>query len=426
MNDDEFKDTEIGRIPKEWEVNKLSDIVIKAKMGGTPRRDISEYWNGNIYFAKAQDISKDGKYLYKAEEFITEKGLENSSTWLVPENSLLLSAYGSIGFVKINKVPVAINQQIIGIMPNEKIIDVEFLYNWYLNYKSYWDKFIKTTTLPHLTLGIVLDRLIPFPPLEEQKKIAYVLSKIQKAIELQDRLIKLLQELKKTMMHKLFTEGIGHTEFKDTEIGRIPKDWEIRRIKDISLKIKAGGTPSRKEIKYWGGNIPFVLINDIVNSSIYLYKTKEFITELGLKNSSTWIVPPNSLLVSIYATIGEVVINKIPVATNQAIIAIVPMPDFNVEYGLYAIKYYKNILYKQIVQTTQKNINKAIFQNLTVPLPHLEEQKKIANILLTIDNKISLEENRKDLLEKLFKTMLNKLMTGQIRVKDLNVEVFGV
>ena len=215
-------------------------------------------------------------------------------------------------------------------------------------------------------------------------------------------------------------------EFKDTEIGRIPKDWEIRRIKDISLKIKAGGTPSKKEIKYWGGNIPFVLINDIVNSSIYLYKTKEFITELGLKNSSTWIVPSNSLLVSIYATIGEVVINKIPVATNQAIIAIMPMPDFNVEYGLYVIKYYKNILYKQIVQTTQKNINKAIFQNLTVPLPHLEEQKKIANILLTIDNKISLEKNRKDSLEKLFKTMLNKLMTGQIRVKDLNVEVFGV
>ena len=68
----------------------------------------------------------------------------------------------------------------------------------------------------------------------------------------------------------------------------------------------------------------------------------------------------------------------------------------------------------------------SIIKKILIPFPPLEEQKKIANILLTIDNKISLEENRKDLLEKLFKTMLNKLMTGQIRVKDLNVEVFGV
>jgi len=415
MTDDEFKDTEIGRIPKEWEIKKLSQLI-EYKKGKTPKKVIKEYKEKCLPYLSTE---------YLRENKITAFVEGHQNVVLVNDDDIILLWDGSnAGEFFLGKQGI-LSSTMVKIDLKENI-NKKFLFFILKMNEDYFKRNTKGTGIPHVDKNILLDFTIPFPPLEEQKKIAYVLSKIQKAIELQNRLIKSLQELKKTMMHKLFTEGIGHTEFKDTEIGRIPKDWEIRRIKDISLKIKAGGTPSKKEIKYWGGNIPFVLINDIVNSSIYLYKTKEFITELGLKNSSTWIVPSNSLLVSIYATIGEVVINKIPVATNQAIIAIMPMPDFNVEYGLYVIKYYKNILYKQIVQTTQKNINKAIFQNLTVPLPHLEEQKKIANILLTIDNKISLEKNRKDSLEKLFKTMLNKLMTGQIRVKDLNVEVFGV
>ncbi|MGC8665055.1 MAG: restriction endonuclease subunit S, partial [Nitrososphaeria archaeon] len=139
---------------------------------------------------------------------INEKGLENSSTWLVPENSLLLSAYGSIGFVKINKVPVAINQQIIGIIPNEKIIDVEFLYYWDLNYKSYWDKFIKTTTLPHLTLGIVLDSLVPLPSLEEQQQIASILSSIDYDLEQLRKEREKLEKIKRGLMDELLSGRI--------------------------------------------------------------------------------------------------------------------------------------------------------------------------------------------------------------------------
>jgi len=103
---------ELIEFPKDWNVRKLKDVIIKAKSGGTPRRNIPEYWNGNIPFAKAQDITKSDKYLYNTEEFITEKGLENSNAWIVSENSLLLTIYGSIGFVAINKIPVATNQQL--------------------------------------------------------------------------------------------------------------------------------------------------------------------------------------------------------------------------------------------------------------------------------------------------------------------------
>jgi len=204
----EFKDTEIGKIPKNWEVKKLKDVIIKAKSGGTPRRNIPEYWNGNIPFAKAQDITKSDKYLCNTEEFITKKGLENSNAWIVPENSLLLTIYGSIGFVAINKIPVATNQAIVGIIPNKNIIDTEFLYYWYLYFKPYWSKFIKKGTQPNLTLEIVLNNLIPIPPLEEQKKIAEILSTIDNKIETETKYLDYMKKLKEKLLAALMTGKI--------------------------------------------------------------------------------------------------------------------------------------------------------------------------------------------------------------------------
>ena len=204
----EFKDTEIGKIPKNWEIKRLKDVIIKAKSGGTPRRNIPEYWNGNIPFAKAQDITKSDKYLYNTEEFITEKGLENSNAWIVPENSLLLTIYGSLGFVAINKIPVTTNQAIVGIIPNKNIIDTEFLYYWYLYFEPYWSKFIKKSTQPNLTLEIVLNSSIPIPPLEEQKKIAEILSTIDNKIETEKKYLDYMKKLKEKLLAALMTGKI--------------------------------------------------------------------------------------------------------------------------------------------------------------------------------------------------------------------------
>src|SRR5688572_26968297 len=107
----------------------------------------------------------------------------------------------------------------------------------------------------------------------------------------------------------------------------IPKEWQIYKLGDKGLihGIRAGGTPLRIKKEYWdNGDIPFVKIQDITQSNKYLYETEEKITKAGLDYSSAWIVPPNSILLSLYASFGEVIINKIPVATNQAIIAIQP------------------------------------------------------------------------------------------------------
>jgi type I restriction enzyme S subunit len=418
---------ELIEFPKDWNVRKLKDVIIKAKSGGTPRRNVPEYWNGNIPFAKAQDITKAGKYLYNTEELITEKGLENSNAWIVPKDSLLLTIYGSLGFVAINKILVATNQAIVGIIPNKNIIDTEFLYYWYLYFKPYWSKFIKKGTQPNLTLEIVLNSSVPIPPLEEQKKIAEILNTVDFIIIDTTNLIEKLKLLKEKTLNLLITGKIWHKEFKDTEIGKFPKDWEIKRLGEIAeqmyygLSVSGIDTPTQYKLitttsinketfKLDEENIPFC--NLITNKDI---KSKEL---------TKYFVKKGDILISRSGTTGiTILIDK----------------DYNnMLFGSYLIKIRLNSIidpkffwyfaqspfyWKQISSrgATIKNINLEILRNLRVPIPPLEEQKKIVEILSTIDNKIETETKYLDYMKKLKERLLSALMTGKIRVNSITI-----
>ncbi|HHG74712.1 MAG TPA: restriction endonuclease subunit S, partial [Persephonella sp.] len=205
----ELKKTEIGEFPKKWEVKRLGEIVVKLKAGGTPKTSVKEYYqNGNIPFVKIEDLTANGKYLRKTLLKITEKGLRNSSAWLVPENSLLLAMYGSLGEVSINKIQVATNQAILGIIPNFDKLDLEYLYYWLLYFKPKWNLYAKTTTQANLTKQIVENSFIPLPPLPEQKAIAKVLKDFDDLLEVIEEKIKTLQRIKKGLMEVYFTKGV--------------------------------------------------------------------------------------------------------------------------------------------------------------------------------------------------------------------------
>jgi len=149
-------------------------------------------------------------------------------------------------------------------------------------------------------------------------------------------------------------------DFKETSIGNLPTEWDVKPIKQIAQKLKAGGTPKRGKQEYYGGDIPFVKIGDITNASTYLTSTEEFMTNSGLDASSSWIVPKNTVLLAMYGSIGKVTITDAPVATNQAIIAIVPKPNVYYEYLYFSLLYFGKNLVKYNIQSTQKNINKGI------------------------------------------------------------------
>ncbi|ACV24593.1 restriction endonuclease subunit S [Methanocaldococcus fervens] len=210
--------------------------------------------------------------------------------------------------------------------------------------------------------------------------------------------------------------------FKEIDGLRVPEDWDVVELKDVCKKIKAGGTPKTSVKEYYeSGTIPFVKIEDITNSNKYLTYTKVKITEKGLNNSNAWIVPKNSVLFAMYGSIGETAINKIEVATNQAILGIIPKGEvLESEFLYYILAKNKNYYSKLGMQTTQKNLNAQIVKTFKIPLPPIEEQKAIAERLKSIDELIEIKRKEKEQLEKAKKKIMDLLLTGKIRVKNLN------
>ena len=197
-------------------------------------------------------------------------------------------------------------------------------------------------------------------------------------------------------------------------------NWQEVKLIDLSLKIQSGGTPKSDNSQFYNGDIPFVKIDDITKSRKYLLDTKIKISFEGLTNSSAWLVPENSVLYSMYASIGFVSINKIKVSTNQAILNIIPnLKKVELEYLYYYLDSIRNNLSKYVDHNTQKNLNAAKVKNFLINLPtSLNEQEKIANILISVDNSIEQTQNTIEYNQKLKKALLQKMLKEGIGTKE--------
>ncbi len=173
---------------------KLCDLIEKGKAGGTP---------GDISFSTINDMTKQGKYINYTEKHISKEGLENSSAWLVPENSLLYSMYASIGFVSINKIPLTTNQAIYSIIPKKEIL-LEYLYYYLTFFQKKLYKYVETGTQGNINAKIVKNLPITVPGLDKQKKIAEFLSLIDKKLDLTKKTINELKEYKKYLLQNMF------------------------------------------------------------------------------------------------------------------------------------------------------------------------------------------------------------------------------
>lgn len=163
---------------------------------------------------------------------------------------------------------------------------------------------------------------------------------------------------------------------------------KIVKFKEIIKNGKAGGTPKSSIQSYYNGEIPFLTINDMTKQGKFIKSTEKTITKEGLNNSSAWIVPKNSLLYSMYASIGFVSINKIDLTTSQAIYSIILKDNVNQEYIFHYLKNYKRFIHKYIETGTQGNLNSKIIKNIKIKLPSLEEQNYYSNLFNIFDYKI--------------------------------------
>lgn len=237
---------------------------------------------------------------------------------------------------------------------------------------------------------------------DEQSKIVEILMKWDKAIELQEQYIQTLLSMKITYVDKFFcAPGEEKTKF------------------DLLYKTAGeGGTPDTKKQAYYDSeDVPFVKIEHLAEK--YITKIDSYISNLGLQKSGAWLVPENCLIFSNGATIGEASINKIPVATKQGILGIVPSDVIDVEYFYYLVKskYFLSKVKKITTKGTMCTAYLKDINRLSLFIHEKEDQIKIAKILSSIDCLIEDEKRKVDLLKKQRKALQQYLLNGIVRVK---------
>lgn len=405
---------------EEWE-NKRIEEIAKTTSGGTPSRSNKNYYDGNILWVKSGELNDN--YIIDTEEKITDEAIRNSSAKLFPVGTVLIAMYGAtVGKTAILKHEATTNQAICGIMPNHNLFNNEFL-RFQLVYRR--EEFLKQRyggAQPNISQTIIKNFDIFLPPPSEQRKIAYILSTVQQAIEQQEKLIRTTTELKKALMQKLFTEGLYGEKQKQTGIGLVPESWEEIIIGDLG-KCVTGTTPKTAIEQYWNPkDFDFIAPADI-GKSRYVYNSEKKISKEGLLVSR--ILPLNSVMcVCIGSNIGKVGLSfKISSATNQQINSIICNEKYDSLYAYYLLSFFSDHWRSYATFGPVPILNKGQFEMIKLYVTkNLKEQKEIARSLQIFDIYIEVHDKKKQTLTFLFKTLLHELMTGQRRVNDIEFE----
>lgn len=290
-------------------------------------------------------------------------------------------------------------------------------------------KIQKGANYPAVSDSEIKNQHIMFPPVPEQQRIAFVLSKIQAAREKSENIIGSLKELKKSLMKHFFTYGAvrfeeaDKIELKETEIGRVPKDWKVEELRSMCKHItdgKHGDCKNEPNSGYY-----FLSAKDITDGKVIYSDAREITRDDYIEANKRTRLEIGDVLVTNSGTIGKVAIphdsEKIVRTTFQKSVAIIkPNTDLVISSFLGYYLAYANSRLKKISRgVAQKNLLLQDLRTFKVPLTGKDVQLRIATILEVIDREIEAEEVTKSSLNELFKSLLSNLLGGKIRINKL-------
>ena len=345
---------------------------------------------------------------------------------IITKDSETQDDIGKAAFVDTKLDNVICGYHLAVISPSEEVFG-PFLCRL-INSRSVKDQFTRRAqglTRFGLTLPTIENVKVKYPPLPEQKKIADILSTVDDAIQNTKAQIEKTKELKKGLMQKLFSEGIGHTEFKDSKLGRIPKKWEVVRLGELATKIGSGVTPKGGSASYLSEGIPLIRSQNVVNGPIK-WKNMAFIDQEQHDKMKGSKLQPNDVLLNISgASIGRTAIvpkDLFEANVNQHVCIIRPKSEVNYSY----LKEYlssnqgQNQVWKFQAGGNREGLNFQQIRSFWIPLPKLNEQKKIASIFMEINLKFNSLKTELTIQLNLKKGLMQKLLSGEVRV-NLNV-----
>ena len=407
-------------LPEDWEVKCLDSISTEVGDGihTTPKYvKSSDYFfiNGNNLFNGEILITEDTKCVCEQEYNLLKKNL-NSSTILISINGTI----GNLAYYKNEKVVLGKSVAYVNIKKDfEKRLIFYLFQHSYI--KDYFKYELTGTTINNLSLRSLRKTPIPIPPtIREQNKIASILSTVDDLIENTDYLINSYTLLKKSLMQILLIKGIGHTEFKETDLGEIPVNWEIVKL-GLIVELKHGYQFRENDLTKSG--IPIIKIGQISNNRKLDFTNITFIDENRLSEFRDNLINNDDVLISLTGNIGRVVIVKNLkgyAVQNYRVGRFIPdETKLNKQFLVFILE--SNYIYQQFNmlsnKTAQANFGKQDINKIKVLLPPIEEQQKISFLLSLIDKTLENYEYENEKLIELKQGLMQQLLTGKIRVR---------
>lgn len=399
----DYKKTKLGWIPVEWEVVKLKDIA-KVGNGTTPSRKNKNYWiNGSIPWLPTGKVNE--KEIYHADEFITERALEETSLKVLPINTVLIGMIGqgkTRGMAAIIKLEATVNQNFAYIISQEKLNPI-FLFNKLSFDYQHLRGSGRGGGQKSLNCKIIKSYAIPLPPLFEQKKIAAILSTWDKAITMTQQLIAAKEEQKKGLMQRLLTGKVRVKRFngvwKEVKLGDIFKERKERGFDNLELlSIGADGVYPQSESNK----------KDNSNSDKSKYK-RICLGDIGYNTMRMWQ--------------GRSAVSSLEGIVSPAYTIVTPQKGIDVNFMGYLFKLPETIhsfwRYSQGLVSDTLNCKFPSFALVKVKIPPTyKEQVAISKILKTADDEIKILTKKLDELKEQKKGLMQRLLTGKIRVNN--------
>ena len=401
----------------------ISDLG-KVITGKTPRTSILENYGGKIPFLTPSDNLSE-KFSPTTSKTLTKIGLNEVKNCLLPSKSICVSCIGSdLGKVVLTKKPTVTNQQFNSIVPNEEN-DADFIYylmtvvGKHLNYLS------KTSTaVPIINKSTFANYEIEIPNIKEQKRIGKILSSLDDKIELNRRINDNLEQQAQALFKSWFVdfEPFKEGKFVDSELGMIPESWRVCSAETI-FKINIGKTPPRKEQQWFTninhGNVKWVSISDLGSNEIFIEDSKEYLTKEAIAKFNIIVVPEDTILVSFKLTVGRVGISNCELTTNEAVARFYLPKSYFREYTYLSLKNYN---YARLGSTSSiaTAVNSKIIKNMKLLIPPVTIISEFSKRINPLFNAIRIYENEIRNLSKIRNTLLPKLMSGELKINDIN------
>jgi type I restriction enzyme S subunit len=424
--------TTAKKLPDNWNASTLGLVAHGFLSGGTPSTKNEALWEGSVPWITSKWLNSR-LYVDNGEKFISEDALKQSATTVVPRNNLIFATRVGVGKVSVTNIDLAINQDLAGVLVDPDRHDIRFL-----AYQLRSDRVQRTVashkrgaTIQGITRDTLKELLIYLPPLAEQRKIAGVLGLVQQAIEQQERLIALTTELKKTLLHKLFTEGLHGEPQKQTDIGPVPQSWETATLGELTCKpngaLQTGPFGSQlHKADYLSEGVGVVNPTHLYDNQI----NHEDVPKVSLETAAR--LERHRLEVGdiLFARRGE--IGRHGMVTEKedgwlcgtgCFLARVRRKDIDNRFVSYLFSTSGCIawLNSHAAGAIMPNLNNTVLRTMPVFFPKVEIQTKIANCLDSTEQKMAIHRRKHVALTALFRTLLYQLMTAQLRVNDLDL-----